>query len=88
MLEKVVLNVRNIVIVGFYLSGKIILLESLLLIIKVIFCKGSVKDGNIIGDGSLEVCDCFMIVEINAVSIKYDGINFIFLDCFGFIEFV
>lgn len=88
MLEKVVLNVRNIVIVGLYLSGKIILLESILLIIGVIFCKGSVKDGNIIGDVSLEVWDCFMIVEINAVSIKYGGIYFIFIDCFGFIEFV
>ncbi|MDT9338726.1 elongation factor G [Trichodesmium erythraeum 21-75] len=87
MSEKVASNVRNIAIVGPYLSGKTTLLESLLSITKAISRKGSVKDGNTIGDGSPEARDRSMTVEINAASTKYDGINFTFLDCPGSIEF-
>ena len=80
-------DVRNIAIVGPYLSGKTTLLESLLSTTGAISRKGSVKDGNTIGDASTEARDRSMTVEINAASTKYSGIHFTFLDCPGSIEF-
>ena len=87
MSEKVTSNVRNIAIVGPYLSGKTTLLESILSTAGAISRKGSVKDGNTIGDASTEARDRSMTVEINAASIKYGDIHFTFLDCPGSIEF-
>ncbi|MGD1717613.1 elongation factor G [Dapis sp. BLCC M172] len=87
MSEKVASNVRNIAIVGPYLSGKTTLLESLLSTTGAISRKGSVKDGNTIGDASTEARDRSMTVEINAASTNYGGIHFTFLDCPGSIEF-
>lgn len=88
MSEKVASDVRNVAIVGPYLSGKTTLLESLLSVTGAISRKGSVKDGNTIGDATPEARDRTMTVEINAASTNYGGIHFTFLDCPGSIEFV
>ena len=87
MSEKVASDVRNVAIVGPYLSGKTTLLESLLSVTGAISRKGSVKDGNTVGDATPEARDRTMTVEINAASTNYGGIHFTFLDCPGSIEF-
>lgn len=48
----------NVVIVGFYGSGKIILFESVLWVSGSVSCKGNIKDGNIVSDSSFEVKVC------------------------------
>ncbi|MDF0553415.1 elongation factor G [Kamptonema sp. UHCC 0994] len=87
MNEKVISAARNVAIVGPYLSGKTTLLESLLSVTGTISRKGSVKDGNTVGDSSAEARDRKMSVEVNAASAEYEGVRFTFLDCPGSIEF-
>lgn len=87
MNEKVISTARNVAIVGPYLSGKTTLLESLLSVMGAISRKGSVKDGNTVGDSSAEARDRKMSVEVNAASAEYEGVRFTFLDCPGSIEF-
>jgi elongation factor G len=87
MSEKVASDVRNVAIVGPYLSGKTTLLESLLSVTGATSRKGSIKEGNTVGDATAEARDRSMTVEINAASTHYGGINFTFLDCPGSIEF-
>jgi len=84
---KGVSGLRNVAIVGPYLSGKTTLLESLLSVAGAISRKGSVREGNTIGDGSAESRDRKMSVEISAASMEYEGIRFNFLDCPGSVEF-
>ncbi len=87
MNENVVSATRNVAIVGPYLSGKTTLLESLLFVTGAIARKGSIKDGNTVGDSVIEARDRQMSVEINAASTDYQNIRFTFLDCPGSIEF-
>lgn len=87
MTEKVVSGVRNVAIVGPYLSGKTTILESLLYVTGAISRKGSVKEGNAVGDSSAEARDRQMSVEVSAASSIYQEIRFTFLDCPGSIEF-
>lgn len=87
MSEKVVSAVRNVAIVGPYLSGKTTLLESLLFVTGAISRKGSIKDGNTVGDASAEARDRKMSVEVNAASAESEGVRFTFLDCPGSVEF-
>ncbi|MGK7921626.1 MAG: elongation factor G [Trichodesmium sp.] len=87
MSEKVATQVRNVAIVGPYLSGKTTLLESLLSVTGAISRKGSIKEGNTVGDSTPEARDRSMTVEINVASTEYSDINFTFLDCPGSIEF-
>ena len=87
MTEKVVSGVRNVAIVGPYLSGKTTILESLLHVTGAISRKGSVKDGNTVGDSSAEARARHMSVEVSAASTIYEDIRFTFLDCPGSIEF-
>ena len=87
MTEKVVSGVRNVAIVGPYLSGKTTILESLLYLTGAISRKGSVKEGNAVGDSSAEARDRQMSVEVSAASSIYQDIRFTFLDCPGSIEF-
>lgn len=87
MNEKVISTARNVAIVGPYLSGKTTLLESLLSVMGAISRKGSVKDGNTVGDSSAEARDRKMSVEVNAASAESEGVRFTFLDCPGSIEF-
>ncbi|MEH2374737.1 elongation factor G [Nostoc sp.] len=87
MNEKVKLGLRNIAIVGTYLSGKTTLLESLLFVTGGISRKGNVKDSNTVGDSAAESRDRQMSVEVSAASTEYNGIRFTFIDCPGSVEF-
>ncbi|MBD1808238.1 elongation factor G [Microcoleus sp. FACHB-SPT15] len=87
MNENVSSATRNVAIVGPYLSGKTTLLESLLSVTGAISRKGSIKDGNTVGDGAAEARDRSMSVEVSAASTEYQGICFNFLDCPGSVEF-
>ncbi|HCF25837.1 MAG TPA: elongation factor G [Cyanobacteria bacterium UBA11049] len=87
MNEKVRRSARNVAIVGPYLSGKTTLLESLLHVTGAISRKGSVKDGNTVGDSATEARDRHMSVEVSAASTEYEGVRFTFIDCPGSVEF-
>ncbi|MBW4612779.1 MAG: elongation factor G [Desmonostoc vinosum HA7617-LM4] len=87
MNEKVKSGSRNVAIVGPYLSGKTTLLESLLFVTGAISRKGSVKDGNTVGDSANESRDRHMSVEVSAASTEYNDTRFTFLDCPGSVEF-
>jgi len=87
MNEKVISATRNVAIVGPYLSGKTTLLESLLFVTGAISRKGSIKEGNTVGDSTAEARDRSMSVEVSTASTEYQGIRFTFLDCPGSIEF-
>lgn len=88
MSENVVLDARNIAIVGPYLSGKTTLLESFLYITEATSRKGNIKEGNTVGDSSPEARERQMSVEINVASADSEGIHLTFLDCPGSIEFI
>ncbi|AOY80206.1 elongation factor G [Moorena producens JHB] len=78
---------RNVAIVGPYLSGKTTLLESLLSVTGRISRKGTVKEGNTVGDNATEARQRQMSVEVTAASTEYQDICFNFIDCPGSIEF-
>ncbi|NMG10415.1 elongation factor G [Brasilonema sp. UFV-L1] len=87
MNEKVKSGSRNVAIVGPYLSGKTTLMESLLFVTGAITRKGSVKDGNTVGDSAAESRDRHMSVEVSTASTEYNDIRFTFIDCPGSVEF-
>ena len=88
MTENVVSDVRNVAIVGPYLSGKTTLLESLLFVTGAITRKGNVKEGTTVGDSSPEARDRQMSVEVSAATTDYHDVRFTFVDCPGSIEFI
>jgi len=77
---------RTAVLVGPYLSGKTSLLESILSLSGAIGRKGTVKDANMVGDGSAEGRSRQMSTEMNVASTDYLGESWTFLDCPGSIE--
>ncbi|MBD0344807.1 MAG: GTP-binding protein, partial [Coleofasciculus sp. Co-bin14] len=87
MNEKAASTTRNVAIVGPYLSGKTTLLESLLFVTGAISRKGSIKDGNTVGDSVPEARARQMTVEVAAAATEYQGTRFTFIDCPGSIEF-
>ena len=87
MTEKVRTGLHNIAIVGPYLSGKTTLAESLLFVTGAISRKGSVKDGNTIGDSSAQARERHMSVEVSAASTEFEDVGFTFIDCPGSVEF-
>lgn len=87
MSQTEILGARNVAIVGPYLSGKTSLLESLLFVGGAISRKGSIKDGNTVGDGSAEARDRQMSVEVSAATMEYEGFRLTFLDSPGSVEF-
>jgi elongation factor G len=87
MTQKVVSGLRNVALVGPYLSGKTTLLESLLYVTGAISRKGSIKDGNTVGDSSAEARDRKMSVEVSTASTEYGDLRFTFVDCPGSVEF-
>ncbi|WP_439566290.1 elongation factor G [Gloeocapsopsis crepidinum] len=87
MNEKGKMGLHNVAIVGPYLSGKTTLLESLLFVTGAISRKGSMRDGNTVGDSATEARDRHMSVEVNAASTEYNGVRFNFIDCPGSVEF-
>ena len=78
---------RCAALVGPYLSGKTTLLESLLFTTGAIPRKGSVKDGNTVGDGSPAARARKTSVEVSAASTTFMGEAWTFLDLPGSIEF-
>jgi elongation factor G len=81
-------NVRNVALVGPYSSGKTTLLENLLYISGAITRKGSVNEGNTVGDASAEARANKMSTEVTAASFDYGGLSFTCLDCPGSVEFL
>jgi elongation factor G len=77
-----------VAVVGPYGSGKTTLLESILMITGAVQRKGSVPQGNTIGDSSAEARARQMSVEVNCATTKYLDESFTFLDCPGSIEFL
>jgi len=77
---------RNIALVGTYGSGKTTLLESILFVTGATTRKGSVTDGNSVGDATPEARQRHMTVELNVASTRYGDLEFTFLDCPGSVE--
>ena len=72
--------------VGPYLAGKTSLLESVLSLTGAISRRGTLRDGNTVGDGSAEARARRMSTEINIATTLYLGEAWTFLDCPGFVE--
>src|SRR5260221_9333935 len=79
---------RCAALVGPYLSGKTTLLEALLFACGVTSRRGSVKEGNMVGDATPEARARQMSTEINAAAAKYLGDSWTFLDCPGSVDLV
>ena len=77
---------RCAALVGPYLSGKTTLLESILFICGAIGRRGSVGEGNTVGDASPEARAREMSTELNVANAEYLGETWTFLDCPGSIE--
>ena len=77
---------RTAALVGPYLSGKTSLMESMLHAAGAINRKGTVKDGNMVGDASAEARARSMSTEISIAECEYLGDHWTFLDCPGSIE--
>lgn len=79
---------RTVALVGPYLAGKTTLLESLLMATGALQRKGSVGQGNSLGDSSAEARAHRMSVEVNAATLDNMGEKLTLLDCPGSIEFL
>jgi len=77
---------RNIAIIGPYLSGKTTLLEGLLHTCGATGRKGSVNEGNTVGDSAQEARNRNMSTELNVATATFMDSDFTFLDCPGSIE--
>ncbi len=80
------LTARCAALVGPYLAGKTTLLESLLFAAGAITRKGSVRDGNSVGDSAPEAKARKMTTEVNAACFDYLGERWSVLDCPGSVE--
>ncbi len=72
--------------VGPYLSGKTTLLEAILYRTGAINRKGTIKDGNTVGDSVAEARDRQMSTELTVATTSYLDDPWTFLDCPGSIE--
>ena len=77
---------RSVALIGPYSSGKTTLLENLLFTTGAISRKGTIKEGNTVGDSSAEAKSRKMSVEISPVNFEFLGDKFSVLDCPGSIE--
>lgn len=77
---------RCAALVGPYLSGKTTLMEAMLFASETINRKGSVKEGNSVGDAAPEARNRQMSTELSLATGKYLGDTWSFLDCPGSIE--
>jgi elongation factor G len=68
-------STRNVAIVGPYSSGKTTLLESFLYLTGAITRKGTVKEGNTVGDSSPEARERQMSVEVSTATTTYQGMK-------------
>jgi elongation factor G len=79
-------NPRCAALVGPYTSGKTTLLEALLAATGATSRRGTVKDGNTVGDHAAEARARQMSTEINVATTSFLGDGWTFLDCPGSIE--
>ena len=78
---------RVVAIVGPYLSGKTSLMESLLFVAGALPRKGSVKEGNTVGDASMEAKARQMSVEASLAACSFQDEAWTLIDCPGSVEF-
>ncbi|MDP6817898.1 MAG: elongation factor G [Alphaproteobacteria bacterium] len=78
---------RSVALVGPYTSGKTTLLESMLFVSGAIGRRGSVRDGNSVGDASPEARARTSGVEVNTATFDHGGTHVTILDCPGSVEF-
>jgi len=86
MTSKAVSQPRCAVIVGPYTSGKTTLLEAMLFTAGAVHRKGTIPEGNTLGDGSPEARAHQMSVEPNLAHAEYLGDQWSFIDCPGSVE--
>ncbi|HIC70587.1 MAG TPA: elongation factor G [Alphaproteobacteria bacterium] len=86
MANKPASGPRSIALIGPYSSGKTTLLENLLSAAGAISRKGTIKEGNTVGDSSPEARSRNMSVEISTATFEFGGETFTILDCPGSIE--
>ena len=79
---------RSFALVGPFSSGKTTLLENMLFAAGAISRKGTIKEGNLVSDSSVEARARQMSVEIGAARFDYMGETFTALDCPGSLEFL
>jgi elongation factor G len=77
---------RTVALVGPYLSGKTTLLEALLHASGTTHRRGSVKDGNTVGDHSAEARARQMTTELNVAAARFLDDPWTILDCPGSVE--
>jgi len=78
---------RVAALIGPYMSGKTTLFESLLFATEAIPRKGTIKEGNTVGDASPEAKARQMSVEVSIATTAYLGESWTFIDCPGSVEF-
>lgn len=78
---------RVAAIVGPYLSGKTSLMESLLFVAGALPRKGSVKEGNTVGDAAMEAKARQMSVEASLAACTFQDEGWTLIDCPGSVEF-
>tara|TARA_B100000315_G_scaffold214901_1_gene213740 strand:+ start:4453 stop:4812 length:360 start_codon:yes stop_codon:yes gene_type:complete len=86
MVSKAPSAPRCAAIVGSYLSGKTTLFESILHTCGATNRRGSVSDGNTVGDASPESRAREMSVEMNIATVNYLDEEWTFIDCPGSVE--
>ena len=79
---------RSFALVGPFSSGKTTLLENMLFAAGAISRKGTIKEGNLVSDSSVEARARQMSVEVGAARFDYMGETFTALDCPGSLEFL
>ena len=77
---------RSVALIGPYLSGKTTLLEGLLHTSGTVGRKGSVTEGNTVGDSAAESRNRHMSTEVNVATARFMDDEIAFLDCPGSIE--
>ena len=77
---------RCAALIGPYLSGKTTLMESLLFATGAVPRKGSVKEGNTVGDSAPESRARQMSAELSVAHTEFLGDDWAFIDCPGSVE--
>ncbi len=86
MTDKAPSKPRCAALVGPYLCGKTTLLESLLVASGSVHRKGTIKDGNTVGDGTPEARARQRSTELSVASTRYLDEDWTFIDCPGSVE--
>lgn len=84
--QRIKAGPRAVAILGPYGSGKTTLLESIAAVTGAVPRKGAVAEGSSLGDGAPEARARQMSTEVNAMTTRFLGEDFTFLDCPGSVE--